>query len=85
MFGRSLDIAIDRILYRLGIEGLITFKKEIRFDPEAYTVTLPGKKGDVTVAVFEKVVVRIKVERERNSQRGKVKMTLLSPVDTSDL
>lgn len=64
------------------------FKNESKFDAENYTLTLPGrgKDGkDVTMAVFDSVEVRITVEKDRNTQRGTVKMTLVSPVDSSKL
>lgn len=64
------------------------FKRETKFDAENYTISIPGvgKKGeDVTISVFDKVVVRIAVEKDRNTQRGTVKMTMVSPVDSSGL
>ena len=62
---------------------MITFKKDQHeFDPENYCITLPG---DVTLAVFDKVTVNISVEKDRNTQRGKVKMTLVDPIDSSSL
>ena len=64
------------------------FKRETSFDAENYTITIPGadKTGkDVTISVFDKVVVRITVEKDRNTQRGVVKMTLVSPIDSSSL
>ena len=66
---------------RLGIEGLIRFKKDVDFDAENYVIEVLGSQ----VAVFDKVRVRIEVEKDRNTQRGKVKMTLVGPVDTSSL
>jgi exosome complex exonuclease DIS3/RRP44 len=71
---------------RLGIEGLVTFKRDMQFDPESYTITLPSPSGsDVKIAVFDKVVVGITVEADKNTQRGKVKMALLEPVDSQRL
>lgn len=70
---------------RLGIEGLVTFKEEKEFDPESYSVTLPGPNGDVKVAVFDRVQVKIWVEQDKNTLRGKVKMCLLSPVDSTGM
>lgn len=70
---------------RLGIEGLVTFKRDMDFDPELYTITLPSPSGGSTgvkIAVFDKVVVGITVEADKNTQRGKVKMALLEPVDS---
>lgn len=71
---------------RLGLEGLVMFKHDAKFDAENYTVTLPSSSStEVTVAVFDKVKVRIDVEKDKNTQRGRVKMTLVSPVDSSGL
>lgn len=61
------------------------FKKDMKFDPDAFTVTLPTPQGPVTVAVFDKVGVNITVETDKNTQRGKVHVTLASPVDSSNL
>jgi exosome complex exonuclease DIS3/RRP44 len=69
----------------LGIEGIVTFKKDVRFDAENYTVTIPTNEREVTIAVFDKVSVNIEVEKDRNTQRGKVKMTLASPINSKDL
>ena len=66
---------------RLGIEGLVLFKKETKFDPENYCITIPGKT-DIVIAVFDKVTVNITVEKDRSTQRGSVKMTLVSPIDS---
>jgi exosome complex exonuclease DIS3/RRP44 len=64
----------------------VTFKRDVKFDAENYAVTIPGVGGsEVTVAVFDKVTVRVEVEKDRNTQRGKVKMTLASPVDSRNL
>lgn len=64
----------------------MTFKKEIKFDPDNFTVTVPGQKGkEVTMGVFDKVKVRIVVEKDKNTQRGKVKMHLISPVESEGL
>ena len=65
----------------MGIEGLIRFKKDVDFDAESYVIEVLGSQ----VAVFDKVRVRIEVEKDRNTQRGKVKMTLVGPVDTGSL
>ena len=65
----------------MGIEGLIRFKKDVDFDAENYVIEVLGSQ----VAVFDKVRVRIEVEKDRNTQRGKVKMTLVGPVDTGSL
>jgi exosome complex exonuclease DIS3/RRP44 len=74
--------------YRLGIEGLVTFKRETRFDADNYTFTI-GSAGqrseDVEIAVFDKVTVSIEVEKDKNTQRGKVKMSLVKPIDSTDM
>jgi exosome complex exonuclease DIS3/RRP44 len=57
------------------------FKKDTHtFDPENYTITLPHGNGEVTVGVFDKVVVEVSIEKDVNTQRGKVKMVLVEPV-----
>lgn len=64
----------------------MTFKRESKFDPDQYTVTVPSQDGaDVTIAVFDKVIVSISVEKDKNTQRGRVKMTLVKPVDSRAL
>jgi exosome complex exonuclease DIS3/RRP44 len=56
------------------------FKGEPKYDAENYKLTLPSAKdGEVTIAVFDKVTVHIEVEKDRNTQRGKVTMTLVDP------
>ncbi|KAF5351650.1 hypothetical protein D9756_007734 [Leucocoprinus leucothites] len=81
VFRNGLSVFVSK----LGIEGLVMFKKDVKFDAENYTITIPGPSGDVTISVFDKVMVNIEVEKDRNTQRGKVKMTLVSPVNTSGL
>ena len=65
------------------------FKREIKFDAENYTISVPqqGQKSEksVTISVFDKVTVRITVEKDRNTQRGAVKMALVAPIDSSKL
>jgi exosome complex exonuclease DIS3/RRP44 len=72
----------------LGIEGVVIFKGEIEFDPDSYKVTIPTSKqskGGKAISVFDKVTVNIIVEKDQNTQRGKVKMSLLSPVNSDGL
>ncbi|RXW25770.1 hypothetical protein EST38_g55 [Candolleomyces aberdarensis] len=71
----------------LGIEGLIMFKNDLQqFDAENYTLSIPAPSGPpVTISVFDKVVVRIEVEKDKNTQRGRVKMTLVSPIDSKNM
>jgi exosome complex exonuclease DIS3/RRP44 len=73
--------------YRLGLEGLITFTKETHtFDAENYSLSLPTPSGGkVDVSVFDKVMVGVTVEKDKNTQRGKVVMRLVGPVDSDDL
>ena len=66
---------------RLGLEGLATFKQDVDFDAENYAVTING----VRISVFDRVSVVIEVEKDKNTQRGKVKMTLAEPVSSAGL
>ena len=63
------------------------FKRETQFDAESYCIKIPasGTDGEVTIGVFDKVTVQIEVEKDKNTQRGKVKMTLVHPVDSRAL
>ncbi|KAI0303388.1 RNB-domain-containing protein [Multifurca ochricompacta] len=79
MFRNGINVFVSK----LGIEGLVTFKRETRFDANNYTFVIPGSgQGgeDVVIAVFDKVTVSIEVEKDKNTQRGKVKMTLFKPI-----
>jgi exosome complex exonuclease DIS3/RRP44 len=71
---------------RLGIEGLVMFKREIQLDADDYTIAVPSLSangtGSVVIAVFDKVKVNIEVEKDKNTQRGRVKMTLVHPVES---
>lgn len=76
--------------FRLGIEGLVMFKRDTQFDAENYTITVPSSSSSSmdqmkTIAVFDKVKVCIEVEKDKNTQRGRVKMTLIHPVDSRNL
>jgi exosome complex exonuclease DIS3/RRP44 len=62
----------------------VTFKRDITFDADNYYITVPSQGKEVNIAVFDKVRVKIEVEKDRNTQRGKVKMTLVDPIDSSD-
>ena len=65
------------------------FKRDTQFDAENYTITVPSSSTtgskDITISVFDKVVVDVEVEKDKNTQRGRVKMTLVSPVDSRPL
>lgn len=67
---------------------MVTFKREIKFNADKYTLTIassgPGGE-DVEIAVFDKVTVKIEVEKDKNTQRGKVKMCLLKPIDSREM
>ncbi|KAF8188678.1 hypothetical protein BJ912DRAFT_968181 [Pholiota molesta] len=78
---RTFRNGVGVFVSKLGIEGLVMFKKDMTFDAENYTITV----GETTIAVFDKVTVRIEVEKDRNTQRGKVKMTLVHPIDSAGL
>ncbi|KAK2462485.1 hypothetical protein APHAL10511_005455 [Amanita phalloides] len=84
---RTFRNGLGVFVSKLGLEGLVMFKRDTQFDAENYTITIPGTQDekDITVAVFDKVVVRIEVEKDKNTQRGRVKMTLVKPVDSSSL
>jgi len=53
----------------------------MQFDAENYTITVT----DITIAVFDKVMVRIEIEKDKNTQRGKVKMTMVYPIDSRNM
>jgi exosome complex exonuclease DIS3/RRP44 len=61
------------------------FKRDTQFDAGNYTITVPSGGKDVTISVFDKVEVSIEVEKDKNTQRGRVKMTLVHPVDSRSL
>lgn len=88
-FCTSIDVVcVDSPAMRLGLEGLVMFKHDVEFDAENYTVTIPSSAGKkeqangAAISVFDKVVVNITVEKDQNTQRGKVKMTLVSPASS---
>ena len=72
---------------KLGLEGLITFSKDTHdFDPENYVLNIPKPSGgSVEIGVFDRVTVDISIEKDPNTQRGKVKMTLVNPVSSEGL
>ncbi|KAF5369035.1 hypothetical protein D9758_002962 [Tetrapyrgos nigripes] len=88
---RTFRNGVGVFVSKLGIEGLVTFKRDIQFDADNYTITVPGSAsaagsgGDVKISVFDKVVVQIEVEKDKNTQRGKVRMTLIEPVESRAL
>ncbi|KAJ7139526.1 RNB-domain-containing protein [Mycena epipterygia] len=89
---RTFRNGLGVFVSKLGIEGLVMFKRDLtEFDADNYTVTIPGSSAavsgdeDVTISVFDKVVVNIEVEKDKNTQKGKVKMTLILPIDSRAL
>ncbi|TDL29343.1 RNB-domain-containing protein [Rickenella mellea] len=83
---RTFRNGLGVFVSKLGIEGLVMFKRETTFDADNYIISVPAVDGrEVKIAVFDKVTVRIKVEKDKNTQRGTVKMTLVSPIDSSGL
>ena len=86
-FSPFLSTKLMRFLFRLGIEGLVMFKRDTQFDAENYTITVPSTSSltMTKISVFDKVKVRIEVEKDKNTQRGRVKMTLIHPVDSRNL
>ncbi|KAF8870959.1 hypothetical protein BD779DRAFT_1720386 [Infundibulicybe gibba] len=82
---RTFRNGLGVFVSKLGIEGLVMFKRDTQFDAENYTITVPGTGGDVKISVFDKVQVSITVEKDKNTQRGRVKMALTHPVDSRAL
>ncbi|TIA81869.1 hypothetical protein E3P92_02083 [Wallemia ichthyophaga] len=70
----------------LGLEGIITFKKAINFIAEEYKIVVEDSQSKShTISLFDLVDVEIFVENDRNTQRGKVRMVLRSPLDSESL
>lgn len=81
-----LAFAMADFIYRLGLEGLVTFQKESHtYDAENYTISVPSPSGEIVIAVFDKIMVDISIEKDENTQRGKVKMIMVKPVDSDTL
>ncbi|EIW76973.1 RNB-domain-containing protein [Coniophora puteana RWD-64-598 SS2] len=84
---RTFRNGVGVFVSKLGLEGLVMFKRDIQFDAEDYAIKVPLSTsqgtGDVSISVFDRVKVRIEVEKDKNTQRGRVKMTLIEPVDSS--
>ncbi|KAG6861108.1 hypothetical protein C0995_003837 [Termitomyces sp. Mi166 len=71
---RAFRNGLGVFVSKLGIEGLVMFKREIRFDADNYTITVSSSASgakEVTISVFDKVTVNIEVEKDKNTQRGK--------------
>ncbi|KAG9315316.1 hypothetical protein JVU11DRAFT_4455 [Chiua virens] len=88
---RTFRNGVGVFVFQLGLEGLVTFKRDCpvrcgelhRHGTErGWSLRTPAP---VAISVFDKVKVRIAVEKDKNTQRGRVKMTLMSPVDSRGL
>ncbi|OSD00737.1 RNB-domain-containing protein [Trametes coccinea BRFM310] len=79
---RAFRNGLGVFVSRLGIEGLVTFKREIQFDADNYVITIPAGEQPVSIAVFDKVKVMVEVEQDKNTQRGRVVMSLSHPIDS---
>ncbi|GLB43614.1 putative RNR ribonuclease family protein [Lyophyllum shimeji] len=86
---RTFRNGLGVFVSKLGIEGIVMFKREIQFDADNYVITVPASPtsdaGEVKIGVFDKVTVNIEVEKDKNTQRGRVKMTLVHPVDSTSM
>lgn len=65
------------MLHRFGLEGLITFKRENRYDPDNYEIFVPHDPSnpnspEAKIGVFDKVTVEITVEKVRPAFHSKV-------------
>ncbi|WVF69920.1 hypothetical protein IAT40_004704 [Kwoniella sp. CBS 6097] len=81
---RTFKNGLAVFVSKLGLEGLITFTKDTHdFDAENYTINVPTANGEkVGISVFDKIMVDISIEKDVNTQRGKVKMVMVSPVNS---
>ncbi|WAQ80729.1 hypothetical protein PtA15_1A67 [Puccinia triticina] len=83
-----------------GLEGLIKFKEDQEYDGERYEIGVSRQTGSssksasvreqtdgglVKIGIFDKVSVGISTEQDRSTQRGRVKMVLLKPINSSNL
>ena len=56
------------------------------FDPEHYTISVPKfGGGEAVIGVFDKIVVEVSIEKDLNTQRGKVRMVMVEPVSSAGL
>ncbi|KAF8324302.1 uncharacterized protein EI90DRAFT_3075766 [Cantharellus anzutake] len=74
---RAFRNGVSVFVHGLGLEGLIIFRGEVEYDADSYRVTIPTPTGKRTIAVFDNIRVNIYVERDRNTQRGKVRMEIM--------
>ena len=57
------------------------FKIDMQFDADNYAITV----SETMTAVFDEMMVRVEVEKDKNTQRRQVKMTLVRPIDSRAL
>lgn len=79
---RAFRNGVSVFVHRYGLEGLITFKSGgCEYDAEDYSVLVPssvsGLSKDVRLGVFDRCEVLIGVEKDKSTQRSKVKMELV--------
>lgn len=79
---RAFRNGVSVFVHRYGLEGLITFRKTgCEFDAENYSVFVPasvsGLQKDVRLGVFDQCEVFIGVQKNKSTQRSKVKMELV--------
>ncbi|GAA5984941.1 hypothetical protein JCM5350_000071 [Sporobolomyces pararoseus] len=86
---RAFRNGVAVFVNQFGLEGLVTFKRDTHeYDAETYEITIPNNNNNkdneqaIKIGVFDKVLVEISVEKDKNTQRGKVVMTLVEPVDS---
>ncbi|BGP42575.1 exosome catalytic subunit dis3 [Rhodotorula kratochvilovae] len=83
---RAFKNGLAVFVSQFGLEGLVTFKRDLEYDADSYEITAANADGEkATIGVFDKVEVEISVEKDRNTQRGKVVMHLVDPVDSRGL
>ncbi|KAH8924575.1 RNB-domain-containing protein [Atractiella rhizophila] len=76
---RTFKNGLAVFVSKFGLEGLIKFKHENSYDEEKFEVTISTPHGPLVIGVFDKIKVDISVEKDRNTQRGKVTMKLAHP------
>ncbi|GAA5957793.1 hypothetical protein JCM21900_004555 [Sporobolomyces salmonicolor] len=85
---RAFRNGVAVFVNQFGLEGLVTFKRDLEYDAETYEIVVPDKDKEgnkVKIGVFDKVTVEIGVEKDKNTQRGKVVMSLIDPIDSRGL
>ncbi|KAF4580793.1 exosome catalytic subunit dis3 [Pleurotus pulmonarius] len=68
---RTFRNGVGVFVNKFGITGVVMFKRDAtEFDADNYTISIPNSKGtgNVDRGVFDKVTVRIEVEKDKNTQ-----------------